>query len=493
MRRIKYKISLLVISLFIVYGCGDDYFDVNTPSGTATEDQVSMGDLLGPVIHSTMEGQYSAEQVFGNYTQYFVSQGGIAAGRTEANGLWEQVYLRVLPNIKVIRNKAAESNSIHYMAVADILAAINIGIATDTWDNIPYSEAAEEVENVTPAFDTQESVYNNIFGLLDNAITLLQQNDTSDFPFNKGDLIYGGDTDKWLRLAYTIKARYQLHLVQKGIVSPNEVLETIDNGFTSNDDNFQMFYSDKNINPWYSLEVVAKATGNFHHDICKQLVSSMNGDYFPFTNPDLEIDPRLPIYADNGSADEWKGYVSGGGGNASDGTSANTGFAENTFYTSIDSPLVLITYSEALFIKAEAAFLASGGTTTSMGGNTVAYQSYIDGITASMEQYDVDGSEYLSDASIAIGEGNLQLAHILKEKYIHNFLNPETFVDYRRYDFSSDVFRGLEIRVDDGETDTEFAGQWFRRADYPSSERNRNPKNVSVNEKEPTDPVWWDK
>lgn len=38
------------------------------------------------------------------------------------------------------------------------------------------------------------------------------------------------------------------------------------------------------------------------------------------------------------------------------------------------------------------------------------------------------------------------LNHIMKEKNIHNFLNPETFVDYRRYDFSDSVFKGLTIR-----------------------------------------------
>ncbi|MEL4308743.1 SusD/RagB family nutrient-binding outer membrane lipoprotein [Joostella sp. CR20] len=492
MKNIKYKVSILLVSFALFTSCGDDYFDVNTPSGTATDEQITMGDLLGPVIHSTMEGQYSAELVFGNYTQYFVSQGGVAAGRTEASGLWSQIYLRVLPNLSVVKEKAEASNSIHYKAVAEILEAINMGIATDTWDNVPYSEAALEVENVTPIFDSQEAVYTDIFNLLDDAISLLKQTDNSDFQFGKGDLIYGGDTDKWLRLAYTIKARYQLHLVNKGVVTANEVLTSINNGFTSNDDNFQMFYSDKNINPWYSVEVVAKSTGNFHHDICEQLVSSMNGDYYPFTSGTVEIDPRLPVFADNGGEEEWKGYVSGGEGNAPDGTSANTGFAENTFFTSIDSPLVLITYAEAMFIKAEASFLANGGTTTSSGTTAEGYNAYLDGIKASMEQYDVDGTDYLNDASVAVTESALQLKHIMKEKYIHNFLNPETFVDFRRYDFSADVFEGLELRVENGETDTEFSGQWFRRADYPASERNRNPANVQENEKEPTDAVWWD-
>jgi hypothetical protein len=487
-------IKTIILSLLVVFvqACSDDYFDVNTPSGTASYEQLRMSDLLAPVIHSTIEAQYSAVQTFGNYTQNFVGQGGTAAGQTTASGLWSQVYLFVLPNIKVIKEKAIESDAAYYSAVADILTAINIGIATDTWDNIPYSDATNGPINNSPTFDTQEAIYTEIFSLLDNAIQLLESNENSDFKLGRDDLIYGGDMDKWLRAAYTLKARYKLHLTNKSGTAAADALEAIQKGFSSNADDFQMSYDDRNINPWYSQEVLAKATGNFHNDIGKQLVSSMNGDYFPFENDALNIDPRLPVFADNGGASEWKGYVSGGAGLAPDGTNANTGFAANSYYTSIDSPLILITYAEAMFIKAEAAFLVNGGTETSSGSSSEAYMAYLDGISASMSKFSVDGSAYLNDGSVAVGEAGLMLSHIMKEKYIHNFLNPETFVDYRRYNFSDDVFVGLEIREEGDAVDPEFGGQWFRRADYPSSELNRNRDNVLANQQTPITPVWWE-
>jgi len=491
MKKIVNKLMILTFLITLTTSCSDQYFEVNTPSNTATIDQLRMADLMAPVIHSTVEGQRSAEAAFGNYTQYFVGQGGTAAGRTSVSGLWTQVYLYVLPNLKAIKEKAAENGAIHYGAVADILKAINLGIATDSWDNIPYSDATNGPDNNFPTFDTQQQIYTAIFDLLDNAILALQGPDDSGFTLGSEDLIYGGDFDKWLRAAYTIKARYQLHLVNKGTVSATDVLTTINSGFNSVDDDFDMYYDEKNINPNYSAEVLARNTGNPHNDIGKQLVSSMNGDYFPFQSG-LEIDPRLPVYATNDGAAEWKGYVSGGAGLAPDGTNANTGFADGGFYTKIDAPLPVINYAEALFIKAEAAFLANGGTPTSTGSTVEAYTAYLDGIAASMERYGVDGSAYLADPAIAVGAGNLRLEHIMKEKYIHNFLNPETFVDFRRYDFSDDVFRGLEIREEEDSADPEFAGMWFRRADYPSTELNRNEANVRANEQSPINPVWWD-
>ena len=489
--------TIIATLLFVgLGGCSSDYFDVNTPSGTAQPEQLRMGDLLAPIIYQTMYGQlYSAEQALGNYTQYFVGQGGTAAGETTASGLWSSVYLYSLPNLKTIKEKADEIGAIHYGAVADILTAINIGIATDTWDNIPYSEATFGQENLFPSFDSQESVYTSIFALLDSAISALQATDDSGFTPGVDDLIYHGNMDKWLRAAYTLKARYQLHLVNKGVTSASDVLTTIANGFTSNADDFQMFYDSKNINPWYSQEVLARNTGNFHNDLASQFVSSMNGDYYPFAGGVVEIDPRLPIHGQNGGAAEWKGFVSGGGGDSPDGTPGNAQFLGDGslfgYYTSIDSPLVLISYGEALFIKAEAAFLANGGTPTSVGTNSTAYTAYMDGIAASMSKFGADGADYMADTAIDVGQGALMLNHIMKEKYIHNFLNPETFVDFRRYDFSDQVFIGLTIR-EESDSSGEYVGQWFRRATYPSTELNRNSDVVQANQKTPVTPVWWE-
>ena len=485
--------TTFIILLILSFGsCGEEYFDVNTPSGTAQEDQIGVSDLMAPVLKRTIEGQFSAELTFGNYTQNFVGQGGSASGETTASGLWSNIYLFVLPNIKIIKEKALSANATHYAAVADIITAMNLGIATDTWDNIPFSNATEGQENTFPTFDTQESIYDEIFSLLDSAINALEAPDTSNVNLGNEDLIYGGDTSKWLRAAYTLKARYQLHFVNTGNVTPNEVLNTIANGFTSNEDDFQLFYNDRTINPWYAQEIVARSTGNFHNDLASQIVSSMNGNFYPFQSGQLEIDPRLPRFArtDDGST-EWKGYVSGSNGLSPDGTPGNVVFVEDGFYTSIDSPIVVITYAEALFIKAEAAFLANGGSTTSTGTTQTAYDAYMMGIEASMDKYGVDGSAYLTDGAIDVGANNLMLNHIMKEKYIHNFLNPESFVDHRRYDFSDDVFKGLTIREEENASG-DFEGEWFRRATYPTSELNRNRVNVEANQETPITPVWWD-
>lgn len=491
----KKTITNTVIIVFLLFftNCSDQYFDVNTPSGVVTEDLLSMKDLMGPVMYHTAMAQYNAERVLGNYSQQFTGRGGGAIGASGMSGTWTEIYLYILPNLKVILAKAEDKNATHIAAIAKILTAVNIGLAADSWDNIPYTEASQGAVNTKPAFDTQESVYNSIDALLSSAITALEAPDTSGYPI-ENDLIYGGDISKWLKAAYTLKARYQLHLVERnGTAAVTVALTSLANGFTSNADDLQMGFGGTIKNPWYSREILAAATSNDHDKVGDQLVSYMDGTSYPYTT--ISLDPRLPIYATNGGAiiDPWLGYVSGGDGLSSNGMTANTDFADGGFYTNEAAPIVIISYAEAMFIKAEAEFLVNGGNETSVGTNAAAYSAYMNGITASMDKLGVSTANrdaYLADTSIDMGMGSLMLQHIMKEKYIANFLNPETFVDLRRYNFSPNVFKDLTLPADNATS--EYPGQWLVRANYPSSESVRNPDNVSANAQEPTVKVWWD-
>ncbi|WP_431122037.1 SusD/RagB family nutrient-binding outer membrane lipoprotein [Flagellimonas flava] len=488
--------KILVISIApMVFGCSKDYFDVNTPTGSATKEQVAMNDLLGPAIYHTVQAQYFAERAFGNFTQYFTYQGGGSEEPTSIPSTWSNIYLEALPNLNTILAKAEETNSNHFGGVAKILIAVNLGIATDSYGNIPYSEASQGSENLKPTFDDQESIYASINTLLDEAISELESENISEFfPTETGDIAYRGDMDKWLRAAYTLKARYAIHLTEvHGESAATDALTYLQNGFESNADDLQIFYDERNLNPWHSREVLAPNTGNPHDKICDQLVSYMNGSLYPFSGV-LEIDPRLPLYAELDSdaeqGDPFRGYDMGAGGLSSDGESANTDFADNGFYTKLDSPIVIISYAEAMFIAAEAEFLINGGDENSTGSSSESYSAYLAGITANMEKLGADGTEYLADDGIAVGETALMLNHIMKEKYIANFLNPETFVDFRRYDFSPDVFLGLTLPLDNAEG--EFPGEWLVRAQYPDTEETRNPDNVNANKQSPIVPVWWD-
>lgn len=487
MKKVINNIIVLFLFTILIAGC-DDYLDVNTPSDALTEEELNMKDIMAPVMFNTTYAQYYAELSFGNYTQYFGSYGYGAAGLTSNSAAWTNIFTENLPNLKVIRDKASELGAARYEAVAKILEAMNLGFAVESWGDIPYSQAGQPFEYPNPALDDGQQVYGQALNLLNEAISTLEGTSSSQINMGSEDLFYNGDYDKWLRAAYTFKARIQLKMMKNGGATASDVLASISNGLNSNDDNMILTFPDGKLNPYYSTNILARSTSNFYRAPNDQLISLMNGTTYPFAN--IDVDPRLPaIYENEGApGDPWRGFMNGGTGESSDGEPANTFYKDGGYLTSPSSPLIVLTYAEAMFIKAEAAFIANGGTTTSIGSTAEAYNAYLEGISASMDQIGVDGSAYLADASVDVGEAGLMLNHIMKEKYIANIHNPETYSDMRRYNFSDDVFKGLDLRLEE-DSDSEYLGQWFRRAIYPQDEADANT-NITYDEDSSVLSIW---
>ena len=493
---IKYFLFLTIITSF--YSCYE-YLDVNTPSDAVAVENLNMKDILGPTLFNTVYAYYYAELSLCNYTQYYAGYGNAPVVESFNSSTWSNIYTKILPNIITLKEKAIAQDAPHFLAVAKIITAMNLSFAVDNWDNVPYSQAGKPFEFPTPDFDDGEVIYNDMIVLLDEAIEALSGAGNPGFNLSSGDFVYNGDVSKWLRLAYTFKARMQLHMMKNGGVTANDVLSSINKGFTSNADNFIITYPEGELNPYYATNVQARATSNYYRAPNDQLVSMLNGATYPFESGVIDIDPRLPaifvkeigVGVSAPDNDPWRGFMNGGTGQSSDGEAGNTYYKDGGYYTKASASLEVLTYAEAMFIKSEAAFLANGGTTTSIGASSDAYNSYLLGIKASMEQLDVSEINYLADTAVAVGESDLMLNHIMKEKYIANIHNTETWNDFRRYNFSADVFKGLALRLEEDNTGDEFAGEWVQRISYPTSELDANFDIVKANEKTPTTPVWW--
>jgi len=89
---------------------------------------------------------------------------------------------------------------------------------------------------------------------------------------------------------------------------------------------------------------------------------------------------------------------------------------------------------------------------------------------------------------VEVGPANLSMEHIMREKQVVLFLNPEAWSDMRRYDYNPNLFRGISLPLNQN---TEMGGQQIRRSLYPLDELNRNP-NAQTALKPLTEKVWWD-
>ncbi|MCB0374300.1 MAG: SusD/RagB family nutrient-binding outer membrane lipoprotein [Sinomicrobium sp.] len=494
MRNSRY--SIIIVAMILLFsGCDDFLGDNIDPNKFALED-LAPSDLLPTSIYSTSQAHYSVAFAMCQYSQQlasYFSPGIDTQEETQISGGWSTIYLGSLADIKSLTILADRDNSVYYNGIAKILQATNLGLATDQWGDIPSSAATKGEEDFTPSYDSQEEVYSQINTLLDDAIMLLSGQDASGLNIGEDDLIYGGNASKWIRAAYALKARYAIHLTE---IDQNQAvadaLANIANAFQSNADDYQLMYNTRIFNPWHSGVALSNNTGNLSVLLSDQLVSLMDGTSFPFAA--ISVDPRLELISSINPVTEtdYVGAVNGTGGAAAGGGSATADLGVDDFYSSQTAPLIMMSYSEQKFIEAEALFLQNGGTTTSVGTTASAYNAYLEGIAANMDKVGVaaaDRDAYLADASVAVGEGNLTLALIMREKFIATFLNAESFVDLRRYDFDPDVFAGLELPANHNEA---LSGEWVRRAQYPSSEQTRNGSEVQQVMQAISVGVWWD-
>lgn len=87
--------------------------------------------------------------------------------------------------------------------MADIVKVLTWLRATDSFGPLPYSESG--TGNITPKMDSQEKVYELMLADLVKAVEVLKL--ASGKTLEKYDLIYNGDTSKWIKLANSIMLR----------------------------------------------------------------------------------------------------------------------------------------------------------------------------------------------------------------------------------------------------------------------------------------------
>ncbi len=166
-------------------------------------------------------GMYSGQ--LQGFTSLYSNIYGYSLSGVESNGAWNHIYIGTLSNVRQIR--AIAPDDLLLTGIAKVMEANAVGTGASIFGDIPYSEALNpEIENAN--FDGQVSVFNSLISLLGEAINDLSS--ATSRPLNE-DIYFGGDADKWLEAAYTLQARFYMHLkdygnaysaAQNGISSP---------------------------------------------------------------------------------------------------------------------------------------------------------------------------------------------------------------------------------------------------------------------------------
>ncbi len=467
--KITRYIFLLIAGLFL--GSCEDFLDINdNPNGATTP---PLRGLLANVTYNTATNVYSMGSTVSFYTQYLASPNQASPidvyDRISTSGTWGSIY-GVMGDIYDMERFATENNSYHYIGVAKVLLATNLGLIADNYGDAPYSEALD-FQTIVPAYDTQEQLYSAIQTLLDEGIANLNRKNEGEALPTANDFIHRGNVANWIKTAYTLKARYLNHLSKTSSYNAAAVLAAVDLAYASNTDDAQVTQFQIR-NPWGQV-AVNNANLVLGGWLSTQLVDAMNGTTFGV------FDPRLPKITSPLPNGQYIGTANGVG-RTGDGAGAQTVvyLTTNGFYSSTNSPLVIASYSELKFIEAEAAFRA--------GNRARAYAAYLAGITSNHNKLGVSAADiatYAGNATVSVGAENLTLLDIFNQKYITMFLQPEAWVDARRFDYKYTDFTIPANAL--------LGSDFIRRLDYPDTEYERNGGNVP--NAQLSTPLFWDR
>src|SRR5688572_21858677 len=473
MKKIIYQ-PFILIALLICFSC-DDYLDVN--KNPNNPERVSMELLLANSSFRTGDNIQSVANITSYYVQYLASPNAFGSkdihDRAAYDETWEILY-RVMSDISDIEVQAVEEGAPHYGGVAKVLKAVNLALVLDVWGDVPYTEAFFGTE-LQPAYDDDKILYDTLQRLLDEAIVDLSATESNATPASD-DFVYGGNIGNWIKLAYSLKARYLLHASNTPEFDANAVLDAVSTGIMQNSENADIAYSNAGedvYNPWAKV-AIDQESSILDGWISEQLANAMNGTTFGV------VDPRMPFMFSATDDGKFIGVRNGAGrGTGVDISGDRSVISRETYYASNTAPILIITNSEMRFIEAEALLR--------LDDKPGAYNAYIAGVRTHMEMLGVDPANintYISSPVVSVGAANITLDLIMKEKYVALFLHPETWNDARRFNYAYD-----DMTLPDNHN-PELNGEFIRRQIYPDSETSRNAMNVpSVTL---LDRVWWD-
>ncbi len=474
----KKNITIIITAfciLLIGAGC-KKFLDINKdPNHTLS---VSESLQLGP-IEKTMAGN-TVVGLCGVDAAYWTQQVSINQPTPTAetyeifpadvDGTWSySLYPATFQNLKIMIAQAEAAHHYQYAAIGKALYAFNLAVATDFWNDIPYSQA-NNLAFSKPKYDSQQSIYHAVQSLLDSALYYAQKPASAIAP-STDDFIYGGDMTLWTKFIYTLKARYYMRLTKApghtAAAQADSALAALQNGFGANSDNASIAYagSANDQNPWYG----GTLPGAGGVVVAKNLVDGLIANN----------DPRLPVIANLNSGGTYSGRPSGADPVPDYTVFSTIGvfFGGSNPVNSNDlsgaaAPLIVATYSEALFLKAEATFIKQGA--------AAAAPIYQAAIAANMAQLGIsatDQNTYIASRPVLTAANAMQ--QIIGEKYIADFLSVEAYDDWRRTGFPV-----LQL------AQNPFVNYIPRRWPYPSSELLANPQ--PQQSATTADHVWWD-
>jgi hypothetical protein len=421
------------------------------------------------LYHTSLWPQHLAQPVYNDEDKY-TPRAGIPVA------IWNNFYASALTDLRDVKLQAEAAGQTNVWAVAEIMSVYSFMVLTDLFGSVPYTEALQLDEGIRfPAFDQQADIYESLVQRLATATGQLTGAQLGA-SVATGDVIYGGDLQGWREFGNSLRLRIAMRMSGSADRPTDRAAQAAQafaaawnsDIFDRVDDQAELVWpgTQPSVNPIHSSVILGDRRGDFR-------LSNSLTDRLVQLN-----DPRLSIYADPAANDgTFRGLPNGtvpsdhqvAGRTSNAGDYASIG----SYFLRPDLESVLMSYSEVLFLGAEAA--VRGWITADPA------TLYRQAITASLQQYGVPQAQidaYLAQPGVQYNG----LQSIQEQKWIALYLaGPEAFNEFRR--------TGLPNLTPAAGSPLP-PGHFPARMPYPPEEATLNqanlPAGVNLN-----DPVWF--
>ncbi|MFA5330352.1 MAG: SusD/RagB family nutrient-binding outer membrane lipoprotein [Prolixibacteraceae bacterium] len=418
-----FKIYFIIVLLGIILGSCENFDEMNTDPNRM--DKVTPGAMLNPILYELSVFNWNRSNSFTMQLMQVSlptnSSGGVTRyifNDNTGNSTWD-TYYRWLNNIKEMEELAKEFNEPNYRAVALTLKSWVYQLLTDSFGDVPMSEASRGADGLLqPKFDTQEQIYNQIIADLDTANTLfntaigLKYNTDGELLFGTTDVLVSGQSAgilKWKKFCNSVRLRVAMRMVNSNNAKAKSEVETILGNstlypiFTKNDEAALLPLSGV-----FPQEPPMTRPQDFtaYRGVASFFIDNLN----------TWSDPRRDIFCTK-SNDVFVGWPSG-----YNIAPTNPATPSNMNQNLAKAPVkvVLLPYAEIEFIQAEAAYYGWNI------GSKTAKEAYEAGVKAAIEQWGaVVPATYFENEAASY---NNTLERIMLQKYYAMF-----FCDYQQW------------------------------------------------------------
>ena len=381
----------------------DSYLDINESPNSPSEGNMNSSIMMPAAEVNLMATYGDFMRITGGYfAQYYAQTFGTSnyldyskftMSATRSSSAYTQLTSRTLKSLDYVLRFSREEQEWGSYLAATTLKAYTYQVLVDCYGEVPYTEAMQDLNNMSPKYDDGADIYAAMIDSLDYALSKVVAS-------NKvcTNLLYADeDATNWIRFANAVKLKMLMR--ESGVKDVQAKLDALvaEDNFPTEDVEYKGIFKNESgqMNPFYAEEF-SSAWGSTQQNVVANVAIIGTMQQSGYT------DPRLAAFFKVNGNKEYVGGISG--------TNFSTSKSYKASYwcrpvATYDMPVSLISVSEIEFFLSE--YYAKKGDATNAAAHYAAAveasfnSAGVSGAAENIAKFPYDQSNYKQVIGIA--------------------------------------------------------------------------------------------